>query len=52
MLVELASAKFNGVFGTIVSGCHDGRWGVQLPKSTTAIAVKTVNIAALKSHYR
>ena len=52
VLVGLASATLNGARGTIVSGFRDGRWGVQLSKSTKAIAVKTVNIAALKSHYR
>ena len=28
MLIGLASAKFNGARGTIVSGCHEGLWGV------------------------
>ena len=50
VLVGLASAKFNGARGTIVSGCHEGRWGVQLwPKGTKAITVKTENITVSKS---
>jgi hypothetical protein len=45
VLVGRASVKFNGARGTIVSGCYDGRWGVELPEHDGKVmAIKTENI--------
>jgi Flp pilus assembly protein TadD len=45
VLVGLASAKFNGARGTVVSGCKNGRWGVKLQEHDGKVmAIKTENI--------